>query len=431
MKNWKNTGRIGIGMDFGHGGTARRMGEAAVAEGHIYLQFDPGFVTTGVNPSPIRLKLDTNLQEGMRDLEGLPGLLHDSLPDGWARLVLDRALRKTGYDHTSLTAIDRLALVGADGSGALTYTGPRLKSFEAPSVDFDTAAALVSKAPEEEDGDRIRDALTLTGSLGGARPKANVWRRDEAFTTSDAPGATLWLAKFSAKGDGPDAGTVEYAYSLMAKAAGIDIPPTALLPSKQTAGYFAVERFDRTANGGRLHMHSLGGLLNASTANSALGYEALMRVTGQLTQPTGMDVISIEQQIARMAFNVLARNRDDHVKNHAFLMDEKGAWRPAPAFDLTYSNLPEHALMIGSAGRNPGLSDMLAVTRAVQIPDDRTTAIVERVKAAVVDWKAHAKDANVAPALIRDIDASLNSLGDGGGRAGQAAYLASKSGQGR
>lgn len=431
MKSWKNTGRIGIGMDFGQGGTARRMGDAAVAEGRIYLQFDRSFVAAGANPSPIRLKLDTGLQEGTRDLEGLPGLLHDSLPDGWARLVLDRALRQAGYDHTSLTALDRLALVGAGGSGALTYTGQRLKSFKAPAVDFDTAAALVGKAPEEDDGDRIRDALTLTGSLGGARPKANVWRQGDAFATSDSPGARLWLAKFPAKGDGPDAGAVEYAYSLMARAAGIDMPPTALLPSKQTAGYFAVERFDRTATGGRLHMHSLGGILNASTANSALGYRELMIVTGSLTHKSGTDVPSIEQQIARMAFNVLARNRDDHVKNHAFLMDEKGDWRPAPAFDLTYSNLQEHALMVGSAGRNPGLADMLAVARAVRIPDERTTVIVERVRDAVASWKSYAKEANVAPALSRDINASLNGPGDGGGGTGQAAYLAWKSGRGR
>ncbi|WP_288935693.1 type II toxin-antitoxin system HipA family toxin [uncultured Sphingomonas sp.] len=429
MRSWRNTGRISVGLNFGDRDAAPRLGEAAVAAGRIYLQFDAGFVAAGINPSPIRMQLTNDLQEGARDLEGLPGLLHDSMPDGWARLVLDRALRNAGYDHTSLTAIDRLALVGADGSGALTYDGPRLESFEAPAVDFDTAAALVGRAPEEEDGDRIRDALTLTGSLGGARPKVNAWRLGDAFSTSSAPGARLWLAKFPAKGDGPDAGAVEYAYSLMAGAAGVEMPPTTLLPSTRTAGYFAVERFDRTPTGGRLHMHSLGGLLNASTANSVLGYEALMRVTGQLTQREGADVASIEQQIARMAFNVLARNRDDHVKNHAFLMDDKGSWRPSPAFDLTYSNLPEHALLVGGAGRNPGISDMLDVARSVGIADGRANAIIERVRSAVGDWRIHAKSANVSPALLRDIDSSLNDSGDNS--VAQAAYLAWSSGRGR
>lgn len=272
-------------------------------------------------------------------------------------------------------------------------------------------------------------ALTLTGSLGGARPKANVWRKGDDFTTAETPKARLWLAKFRAKNDGPDAGAVEYAYSLMARAAGIEIPATTFLPSKQTAGYFAVERFDRTGDGERLHMHSLAGLLNASTMNSALGYRELIMVTGALTNANGNDVPSIEQQIARMAFNVLARNRDDHVKNHAFLMDAHGTWRPAPAYDLTYSNLQEHALLVGTAGREPSINDMLEVGRAVNIPDERTNAIIAKVRDVVGEWKSFATEANVAAALIRDIEESINPTRNGGG--GRAAFMAWQSGRGR
>ena len=169
--------------------------------------------------------------------------------------------------------------------------------------------------------------------------------------------------------------------------------------------------------------------MNASTANSAPGYKDLLIVTGLLTQQSGTDIPSIEQQITRMAFNVLARNRDDHIKNHAFLMDENGRWSPAPAFDLTYSNLPEHALLVGSAGRSPGLADMLEVTRQVNIEDKRAKEIVERVRTAIADWKADAKEAKVTPALIRKIDASLNPPEKGGGSGiDQAAYTAWQSG---
>jgi len=429
MKRWENQHRIEICLDFGRGHPLRKVGKAAIAEGRTYLEFDQEFVSEGVNPSPIKLRLNTSLHEGSRDLGGLPGLLHDSLPDGWSRLVLDRAIRQAGFDHTSLNALDRLALVGTNGSGAVTYSGGNLQTFKPPEVDFDTAAALVSKAPDEEDGDRIRMALTLTGSLGGARPKANVWRKGDDFTTAETPKARLWLAKFRAKNDGPDAGAVEYAYSLMARAAGIEMPATTLLPSKQTAGYFAVERFDRTGDGERLHMHSLAGLLNASTMNSALGYRELIMVTGALTNANGNDVPSIEQQIARMAFNVLARNRDDHVKNHAFLMDAHGTWRPAPAYDLTYSNLQEHALLVGTAGREPSINDMLEVGRAVNIPDERTNAIIAKVRDVVGEWKSFATEANVAAALIRDIEESINPTRNGGG--GRAAFMAWQSGRGR
>lgn len=429
MKRWENQSRITVGLDFGKSYSVRKLGEAAILENRAYLQFDDIFVANYANPSPIRLRFDTSLQEGTSDLEGLHGLLHDSLPDGWSRLILDRAIRQAGFDHTSLNVLDRLALVGTNGSGALTYSGETLSSFKPPSLDFDIVAALVSGAPDEVDGDKIQMALNLAGSLGGARPKANIWRNGDSFNTAEASDSSLWMAKFPSKADGPDAGAVEYAYSLMAKAAGVEMPDTALLPSTQTAGYFAVERFDRTREGGRLHMHSLGGLLNASMANTALGYQELMKVTGALTQADGNDVTSIEQQIARMAFNVFARNRDDHVKNHAFLMDPRGAWRPAPAFDLTYSNLQEHALLIGTAGRNPASSDMLEVSRAVRISDDRTNTIMKQVRDVVGEWKKFAKDANVSPALSRDIEASINPPTKGGGE--RAAFVAFQASRGR
>lgn len=429
MKRWENQRSVAIALDFGKSNPARNIGKTAIAEGRIYLQFNETFVAEGINPSPIRLRLDNSIQEGISSLDGLPGLLHDSLPDGWSRLVLDRAIRQSGFDPTSLNILDRLALIGNTGTGALTFSGRNLTHFAPPALDFDTVAALVSTAPEEDDAERIRLALGLTGSLGGARPKANIWRNKDSFSTVESAGSKLWLAKFSANSDGPDAGAVEYGYSLMAKAAGIEIPPTALLPSSQTAGYFAVERFDRDNDGGRLHMHSLGGLLNASMANTALGYIELMRVTGSLTQGSGSDVASIEQQIARMAFNVFARNRDDHVKNHAFLMDPKGIWRPAPAFDLTYSNLQEHSLLVGTAGREPVSSDMLEVARAVNIPDERTNALIKQVRDVVGEWKTFAKEANVSAELVRDIDASINPSRKGTND--QAAFIAFQQGRGR
>lgn len=412
MKSWPNTARIDVGLDFGEGPT--KIGGAASAERRVFFQYDEAFVRRAIDPSPFRLKLNADVQTGATDLEGLPGLLHDSLPDGWSRLVLDRHIRAQGFDPTSLGILDRLALVGDQGAGALTYQGRITMPLEPLAVDFDTAAALVGKAPEEQDADRIQAALTLTRSLGGARPKAYVYLDGDRFTTHGTPDAKSWIAKFPAKHDGPEVGAVEYAYSLMAKAAGIDMPPTRLLPSRDSAGFFAVERFDRSDEGPRLHLHSFGGLLNAPSDRNALGYEQLLRVTGSLTQPTGKDVESIDEQIRRMAFNVLARNRDDHVKNHAFLMDEHGRWRCAPAFDLTFSNLPEHALLVGSEGRDPDRENMRSVTRTVGVADHRTDLLIDQVRDAVGDWLKRAKEAGVSPSLAGSVDQTLNGPGDAG-----------------
>jgi serine/threonine-protein kinase HipA len=277
-------------------------------------------------------------------------------------------------------------------------------------VDLDTAAALVSGAPDETDADRVEHALRLTRSLGGARPKAYVYLKNGKFSTGEADGEA-WIVKFPAKHDGREAGAVEYAYSLMAAAAGIDTPPAALLPSQDGPGFFAIKRFDRQLSGRRLHMHSFAGLLNATASHNGLGYTELMRVTGALTHKSGTAASSIEEQIRRMAFNVLARNRDDHAKNHAFLMDENGTWRCAPAFDLTYANDSEHALLVGSQGREPTTEDMLSVAREMHVPDDRAKSIIAQVRSAVGDWNRFAAQAGLSAALTADIDHSLNGGG--------------------
>lgn len=396
MKAWEATPLVEVSLDFGAGPLL--VGRAAATGRTTFFEYDDQFITKGISPSPLRLKLSTGPQAGAEQLDGLPGLLDDSLPDGWSRLVLDRYIRSQGCNPASLSPLDRIALVGHSGPGAMVYGTEEELPVDAPLVDFDTAAELVTNAELEEDADRLRAAMSLAGSLGGARPKAHVWLYDGRLTTQQTSGARQWIIKFAAKLDGPEAGAIEYAYSLMAKAAAIDVPRTLLLPSKENAGYFAVERFDRTAQGGRLHVHSLGGLLNASCRVPSLGYEELLRVTGALA---GAD--AIPEQIRRMAFNIYARNRDDHVKNHAFLMNEEGTWRPSPVFDVTYWDGREHQLIVGSEGATPSLENMLEVTRTVGFADDEASSIINEVEAVIREWPKFAKEAGVSPQRISDI----------------------------
>lgn len=404
MTQWPHTTQIDVGIDFGN--REHQMGQAAIANSITYFEYNPQFEKSGIQPSPVRMPTGRGLLSGMPDLDGLPGLLHDSLPDGWARLVLDRYLVTQGYAPQQLNALDRLALVSTHGMGALVYYGGTPLPLKAPAMDFDTAAALVANAPEETDVDLVHTALALTGSSGGVRPKAYVYMHDGRFAFNEDTGAP-WIMKFPARGDGVEIGAVEYAYSLMARDAGVDMPQTRLIPSRDGPGFFAVERFDRAADGKRIHMHSLGGLLGAPIWNTALGYADLMRVTGHLTAPSGTAVASIEQQIRRMAFNVLARNRDDHVKNHAFLMDQEGRWNCAPAFDLTYSDLNEHRLLVGNQGRDPGIVDMRIATREVGIEDRRTDEIVDEVRDTVLRWPTFAKEAGVSALMTKTITKAI------------------------
>lgn len=162
-----------------------------------------------------------------------------------------------------------------------------------------------------------------------------------------------WIVKFPASLDDPNIGLAEYQYSLCAKKCGIEMAETRLLPSRQCEGYFGTKRFDRVALNGhvkRIHMLSVSAILEVSHRIPSLDYNTLMALTLELTK----DYSEVEKMYRLMCFNVFAHNRDDHSKNFTFLYDtEKGGWRLAPAYDLTYSNSigGEHATCINGNGK--------------------------------------------------------------------------------
>lgn len=122
-----------------------------------------------------------------------------------------------------------------------------------------------------------------------------------------------------------------------------------------------------------------------------------------------------------MALNVLARNRDDHVKNHAFLMDRHGHWHCAPAYDLTFADGNMHSLMIADDRRDVEREDMLVVTRQFMLEDSHVLGLIDEVADAVKRWPEHAKEAGVSRQIARDIadalDVSTLDGPKGGGKA--------------
>jgi serine/threonine-protein kinase HipA len=184
----------------------------------------------------------------------------------------------------------------------------------------------------------------------------------------------------------------------MAREAGIDVPPHRLLGS---GPWFAVQRFDRGPGNRRLHMHTLGGLLHSDFRVPACDYDQLLRVARVLTR----DQRSVVECFRRMIFNIVAHNRDDHVKNFAFLMDQTGAWTLSPAYDLVVSTGPggEHSMTIDGEGRSPDRVRCLALAARHGIAASEATAIVDRAAAAVASWPALARDSGVRKARIAEI----------------------------
>ena len=409
--------RLNFGIDEeGEQVPTRKVGELAEDGPQIYFEFAPEFLAAPLPFSPYLLPVEPGLKQHMeRDFDYLHGVFSDALPDGFGRLVQDRAFESQGLPRERITSLDRLSAVGNSGMGALSFH-PIRKPSSAPDadrfLDLDALAAqgmrLLEGSPED-----VLPALRIAGgSPGGARPKilAGVHENGTVIaglTTgmisgleeSLPDGYEPWLIKFAAKEDrafyGNDSGAVEWAYSEMARAAGLAVPKTQLFATHD-GRWFGAKRFDRRASGGkgRLHMHTLGGILHATHRAPSIDYESFLKATLEMTR----DYQQALEAFRRMTFNVFAHNRDDHSRNFAFLMDSLGNWTLSPAYDLTFSAGigGHHTSTIDGESLNPTSEQMLHLAEEVGITGKDAQTVIETVLAAVEKWDEIAREAGLS-----------------------------------
>lgn len=379
------------------GATARKlMGRLLLKNRQIFFEYDPAFIKTGLELSPFKLPLKAGaVSSGDRTFEGLFGVFNDSLPDGWGRLLLDRKLMGLGMNIGSLSPLDRLCFVGNHGMGALSYEPENPNSTKAVSTDLDEIDNEIQATFEENDA-YVDDLLVLGGSSAGARPKVLLRIHNED-----------WLIKFRSSLDPKDIGAIEYAYHLMAKEAGLNVPEAKLFPSRKGLGFFGVKRFDRKSNE-RIHMHTIAGLLHADHREPSLDYETIMKATLYLTR----DLRECEVQFRNMVFNVLSHNRDDHSKNFSFLMDAEGIWSVSPAYDLTFSSGPagEHSTLVMGEGKNPSKDHLLKLSAIGNIKKDRALEIIEEVSKAIQKWNDFAEKSSVPKLQTQNIGQALSRI---------------------
>lgn len=383
----------------GEGSDERKVGRLAWRDRRAWFEYDEAFLSSGLALSPFRLPVRGGVLEApLAPFGGMFGLFDDSTPDGWGRLLQDRRATSLGLSPASLTPLDRLAVVGRTGLGALAYEPELGEGAAAPrSVDLDALASESERVLQGAADEVLPELLRLGGSPQGARPKVLVWLRPtdhHVGSGSEAPTAEhrRVLVKFRARSDAAEAGAVEYAYHQLARRSGIDVPEAWLVPSHRGRGWFAVERFDRTAGGGHRHVHTLCGLLHADHRLPSLDYVGAHAAVHRLTG----DQRAVEQLFRRMVFNVVAHNRDDHTKQVSLRMQEDGRWLLAPAYDLTCSDGPggEHSMAVAGEGE-PDLAAVLEVAKAAGVRPRRARSIVEEVRAAVLEgWP------EVAPSTV-------------------------------
>ena len=407
----------------------RTIGAVSIADDSdvAAFQYDPAFARSGIEVAPLMLPLSDRVYQfpelPRTAFHGLPGLLADSLPDRFGNALIDAWLATQGRTADSFNAVERLCYTGARGMGALEFVptlgpGPQ----RATTIEIDALVRLASDVLTQRsalhsrlaDGDQekaLNDILRVGTSAGGARAKAVIaWHpqtgevRSGQVTAGD--GFEYWLLKFDGVAGNKDKelddpkgyGAIEYAYHLMAKAAGIEMAECRLL-EENGRRHFMAKRFDRLPGGGKVHMQSLGALAHFDyNLAGAYSYEQALLVIRQLQLP----MADIEQQFRRMVFNIVARNQDDHVKNIAFLMNQRGQWALAPAFDLTYSYNPSgtwtarHQMTLNGKRDGFTLADFKQCAHTAMMKRGRSDRIVAEVTAAVARWPEFAAAANVA-----------------------------------
>lgn len=325
---------------------------ALTVDQKVAFQYSEEWLKDGFSISPFSLPL--NNQVFVPDkmyFGGLFGVFADSLPDAWGAVLMERFWVKQGYERESLNILQRLAMIGDSGMGALCYYPIRDYQKEPKVQDLDHIAEECMRILNAEEPDDLDMLFSLGGSSGGARPKV----------MTDINGTDM-IVKFPARVDPLNMGKMEYDYSLCAKSCGIHMTETVLLPSGKYDGYFGTKRFDRDKDKGiRYHVLTAAALLETDYEQPSLDYHSIMKLTKILTRDNKND---LENMFLRMCFNVLAHNRDDHAKNFSYLyVPEHNVWRLAPAYDLTYSNTfyGEHTTSVNGNGRNPGWDDLLLV----------------------------------------------------------------------
>ena len=378
-----------------HGSNEKiKVGRLAYENRTIYFEYDDAFINTGIHVSPYKLPLKSGVQVCEDKLfDGLFGVFADSLPDGWGKLLIDRHLMRQGVDFKSITPLDRLMMIGSFGTGALSYEPVIETSNSKDTIDLDTLASSSLEILKGVSTDNIETLIANNGSSAGARPKIMVQINESnqiiGVNQTLKNDFEHYMIKFASSSDEKDIGKLEYAYSMMAKDAGISMSETKLLHGKDNS-YFAIKRFDRDKEN-RIHMHSFAAMVHSDFRIPTVDYDDILTVTLDLTK----DVKEVEKAYKLAVFNLLTHNRDDHAKNFSYILDPHNHWKFSPAYDLTFSYGPggEHSTTYLGVGKNPGKKELLELAKKHSIKNSKET--IEHIYTIVQNFKSYASSAGV------------------------------------
>lgn len=408
------------------------------------FQFDSKFLRSKLDVSPIVMPLKRSsddmvyqfLQNRNNCFKGLPGLIADSLPDKYGNQIIDEWFAAHGMLNEEITPLDRLCYIGTRAMGALEFEpNKNIKELNISTrLHIDELVELADKVFSDRKNFReqlvqqdksILDILKIGTSAGGAKPKAIIALNEKTNELRSgqvqAPeGFTYWLLKFDGTTyseheqvikNPKGIGNIEYAYYKMATDSGINMMESRLLQEGDN-NHFMTKRYDRLDNGEKIHVQSFAAMAHYDM-NTLHSYEELFGIMRKLK----LNYLQSEEMFRRMVFNVVARNHDDHTKNHVFLMTKEGKWSLGPAYDMCYSYTPggqwtnAHQMSLNGKRDNFTFEDLLTVGKRMDITGPEE--IIERVVEVVSNWEKYAEDCGVRAGHKKLIGSNLMLLANG------------------
>ncbi len=402
----------------------KKIGTILLKDGRVYFEYDKEFKNSKLEISPLKLPLSlegvyTNNDE--QYFEGLAGVFHDSLPDKFGTKVIERYFESKNIPSYELNVVQKLMFVGDKSIGAISYKPSIHKLDNHKQQELIELNSFYENAKKIISGDAIEvvdEMLTFmdsAASAGGARAKAIIGYNPNSKEIisgikKELPiGFEHYLIKFDFLNDNQksqDYTKLEYLYMNMAKEAKIEVPSIELLEHGNLTHYL-IKRFDRV-NGKAKHLHSVAGLTHCNfNVPMHYSYDELFRLTRYLTG-NQQDLYELYR---RMVFNIIGKNQDDHAKNFAFLMDEKGTWSLSPAYDITYANgtgyTKNHQLSLRGKTNDFTKKDLLDIAKLHSLKDNIAKEIIEQTIDIFSTFRSRAKELEINEESISKIEKNL------------------------
>ena len=400
--------------------------------GTASFEYEPKFISKNWDLAPLKMPLTSSNRKifsfpelkNVKTFKGLPGLLADVLPDDYGNQLINNWLAQNGRPENSMNPVEMLCFIGTRGMGALEFEPSQFKATKrAFNIEVDSLVNLTQKMLEKRKGFKtnlnkdeqqaVIDILKIGTSAGGARPKAIIAYNEKtgqvkSGQTNAPQGFEHWLIKLDTVSDvqfgqSTGYGRIEMAYYLMAKACEIDMMECRLMEENGRA-HFMTKRFDRQDGNTKHHIQTLCAMQHYDFNQiTSFSYEQLFQTMRLLKLPYKQ----AEQLFRRMAFNVIAKNCDDHTKNFAFRLKQNESWELTPAYDVCFAYrtnstwVSQHNLSINGKRKNITKEDLLHVAKSMNIK--KADNIIQQINNVVSKWETFADEAKVKKDNIEQI----------------------------